>query len=124
MNTPNTFIQLVALALPLAFVSSCKPEVEGNAQPNLANPEVSTEQAEKSCCAEDAPAALGALPDASIYNLESQWTDQAGTTRALIDFRGKVTVAAMIFTHCEFACPRILVDLKAIEQKIPADQLS
>jgi protein SCO1/2 len=123
MKTPNTFLHLVALALPLAFASSCKPEVEGNAPPSLANPEVATEQGEASCCAEEAPAALGALPDASIYNLESQWTDQAGTIHALSDFRGKVTVAAMIFTHCKFACPRILVDLKAIEKEIPEDRL-
>ena len=33
-----------------------------------------------------------------------------------------VVVAAMVFTHCAYACPRILVDLQAIEDQIPAEQ--
>jgi len=34
-----------------------------------------------------------------------------------------VVVAVMIFTHCEHACPRTILDLKEIEKEIPSEQL-
>lgn len=86
------------------------------------------EEAEKvpSCCSagEPAAAAPATLPDTSLYLLDSEWQDQANTARTLSDFRGEIVVTAMVFTNCEYACPRIMVDLKAIEEQIPADQLS
>ena len=68
------------------------------------------------CCEE-----LGAdaqLPDDSIYQLESCWSDRTGKLRTLPEFRGEVSVVAMVFTHCAFACPQILADLKAIEAEL------
>lgn len=120
LNTTMRLIRntagLLTLALPLFIVLSCQPQGEAAAG-------TGTDADEASCCAEDAPSATGGLPDTSLYNLESPWTDQANAEHPLSDFRGKVTVTAMIFTHCEYACPRIIADLKAIEAKISKDDL-
>jgi protein SCO1 len=72
------------------------------------------------CCAEDgleiedALAEIG-LDAESIYQLPTKFTDTHGKTRVLADFRGKPVVVAMIFTHCEFACPVIIEDLQRFE---------
>ena len=68
------------------------------------------------CCAEKLP--LDSISGASLYNLESTWRDQDGRERKISDIRGKVQVVAMMFTHCDYACPRILADLKAIESQL------
>ena len=114
----------LALALPLFLAISCQPQGEtaaGTGTEVVLDSDSADE--ESSCCAEDAPAATGGLPDTSLYNLESVWTDQAKTEHPLSDFRGKVTVTAMIFTHCEYACPRIIADLKSIEAQISKKDL-
>ena len=116
---------LLVLALPL-FLSACKPQESKAVDPETGSNAASTDmsEAEAACCAEDALAAAGVLPDTSLYNLESRWTDQVGIEHELNDFRGTVTIAAMIFTHCEYACPRIIADLKAIEGTLTKDDLS
>ena len=83
-----------------------------------------TTDAKAPCCSADAPAAAhaGALPGTSLYLLDSEWTDQSGASRQLGDFRGQVVVTAMIFTHCEYACPQIIADLQRIEGEIPEER--
>ena len=77
------------------------------------------EEESADCCAE--PLANGAISGTSLYNLESSWRDQQGRERSLADIPGNVRVLAMIFTHCEYACPRMLEDLKAIESRLEPD---
>lgn len=76
------------------------------------------------CCSTEEPAAATptTLPDTSLYLLDSEWQDESASARQLDDFRGEVVVAAMVFTNCAYACPRILVDLQAIEEQIPVEQ--
>jgi protein SCO1/2 len=61
-----------------------------------------------------------ALPPKSLYHLDSRWTDDAGQARLLSDLRGAPVVVAMIFTHCEYACPIIVTDLLRIRAALPA----
>ena len=63
------------------------------------------------------------ISDESIFNIESDWKTQNDATVKLESFKGKITVLAMIFTHCQSACPRIVADLQRIENEIPKDQL-
>lgn len=60
----------------------------------------------------------GEATDMSVYNLESTWTTSENRQIKLTDLGGKVQVVAMVYTTCEFACPRILSDMKRIEQQI------
>ncbi|NGY36052.1 SCO family protein [Flavobacterium sp. XN-5] len=65
-------------------------------------------------------AAVKSISDLSIYNLPSQWTDQNNTDIEMVDLRGKVLVMVMIYTSCKAACPRLVADMRNIEQRIPA----
>jgi protein SCO1/2 len=56
----------------------------------------------------------------SIYQLPGKWTDEHNQSLELRDLKGKVRVIAMIFTHCTYACPRLVQDMKAIADSLPA----
>ncbi|MEZ4269819.1 MAG: SCO family protein [Myxococcota bacterium] len=68
------------------------------------------------------PVSTAPLPGESLYHLPTTWTDQAEQTRSIAEFRGHVVVLAMMFTHCDYACPRIVADMKAIEAGVEADE--
>lgn len=51
----------------------------------------------------------------SIYNLNSNWKTQKNDSLQLKKFSGDIVISAMIFTHCESACPRIVADMRRIE---------
>lgn len=59
----------------------------------------------------------------SIYNVESPWQDRYGNTVTLDSLRGKVQVVAMVYTSCEYACPRILADMKRIRDGLSQQAL-
>jgi protein SCO1 len=56
---------------------------------------------------------------ASIYNLDSKWTTQDGSSVALASFAGKPVVAAMGYTTCRNICPAIVIDMMWIEKHLP-----
>lgn len=71
------------------------------------------------CAPAQLPTAQAAgLPSTSLYQLDSRFTDATGAARTLTDFAGRPIVVAMVFTHCSYACPRILADLKGIEARL------
>jgi len=70
----------------------------------------------KSCCSkEKSTEILKELSGESVYNLSSTWTTQKEENLKLDHFREKIMISAMIFTHCESACPRIVADMQRIE---------
>jgi protein SCO1 len=77
---------------------------------------------EKACCSKDKPimeANLDAtITDMSLYNLDSEWISQSGEKIQLSDLQGKVQLVAMIYTECSYACPRIIADLRRIEEEL------
>jgi protein SCO1/2 len=75
------------------------------------------------CCpAPVAPAEeSGGPPDASLYHLDATWHDQDGVAVKLADLSGSPVIMTMVFTNCAFACPRIVADLRAIQDALPAD---
>ena len=78
----------------------------------------------KSCCSKEKPAAkLKALSGESVYNLTSPGVTQKNQNIQLTQFEGKIVIAAMIFTHCESACPRIVADMQRIESALSAKEL-
>lgn len=60
----------------------------------------------------------GELPELSIYNLPSNWTNQNGEEIKLEDLRGDIIVSVMIYTECKAACPRLIADVRRIHSKI------
>lgn len=55
------------------------------------------------------------IPGTSIYQLGGEWTDQRGNKLSLESLTGNPVVMTMIFTHCEYACPMMINDLKVLE---------
>jgi protein SCO1/2 len=58
------------------------------------------------------------ISDLSIYNLPSQWTTQNGKNIELKSLNGNVLVMVMIYTSCKAACPRLVADMRNIEEKL------
>lgn len=72
---------------------------------------------------EGAVHAVAGTPGApSLFELTFAFTDQAGRTRHLSEFRGAPFVASMIYTSCTSVCPRVTADLKSLEQALPVDE--
>jgi protein SCO1 len=80
--------------------------------------------ADDPCCME--PPAAGAtgtamVPDESIYQLNAPWQNQDGAPVKLADFAGTPVIVTMVFSHCTYACPRIVADLQSIRAALPED---
>ena len=58
----------------------------------------------------------GEPTEESIYNAGSTWRKRDNREIQLSELRGEVQVVAMVYTHCEFACPRILADMQRVRQ--------
>jgi|KBSSwiStaDraftv2_1062776.scaffolds.fasta_scaffold264064_1 protein SCO1/2 len=71
-----------------------------------------------SCCLTNA-GRVGALPDRSLYQLESSWTNDSGQALKLDTLRGRVQVVVMFFANCNYACPLLIHDLQRIEAALP-----
>lgn len=65
----------------------------------------------------------GEPSDESIYNAGSIWKNRYGNRVNIDSLRGKVQVVAMVYTHCEYACPRILADMKRIRDGLSDEVL-
>jgi len=64
----------------------------------------------------------GEISELSIYNLPSKWTNQNNEEIQLKALKGDVLVMVMIYTSCQTACPRLVADMRGIEEQIPADK--
>jgi protein SCO1/2 len=76
------------------------------------------------CCAKDDAGPTASLTgsltqNTSVYQFPGRWTDAHNRSLELKELKGKVQVVAMIFTHCGYACPRIVQDMKAIQDSLP-----
>lgn len=59
------------------------------------------------------------ISETSIFNLTSKWKTEENKTIVLSDLKGKTLVMVMIYTSCKAACPRLVADMRNIENKIP-----
>lgn len=66
----------------------------------------------------------GEPTEESIYHVDSVWNDRDSRQMKLADLRGEVQVVAMVYTHCEYACPRILADMKRIRVALSGEAQS
>lgn len=62
------------------------------------------------------------LPGGSIYHFNHEWTDANKETIRLADFTGKPVVITMIYTHCGYACPMMMQDLKKIAAQFSGNE--
>jgi protein SCO1 len=70
------------------------------------------------CCVKETPA-MSRLSDRSLYQLDSSWTNDAGTALKLGSLQGRPQIITMFFARCEYACPLLVHDMKRIEAALP-----
>ena len=58
------------------------------------------------------------IASASIFNLSSKWNTQNGEAIELKELKGEVLVVVMIYTTCKAACPRLVADMRSINEKV------
>ena len=68
-----------------------------------------------------ATAPVGTIPAESIYMIGDTFQTQDNKSVTLASFAGKPTVVGMIFTHCDYACPRLTADMKNMEEKLKGE---
>lgn len=59
--------------------------------------------------------------DDSIYQIETQFTDQNNNTKQLKSFQGKPVLFAMIYTRCKMICPRMASNMQSIHDQLSED---
>ncbi|MFN0066250.1 MAG: SCO family protein [Limisphaerales bacterium] len=82
-------------------------------------PAADTSAEKPPCCRRTEPVAKPT--DGSLYQLESEWTSDAGRTIRLGVLQGRPLLVAMFFTTCEYACPILVHDLQRIQESLPAE---
>lgn len=76
-----------------------------------------------SCCStSSSDAGSTEISGLSVFQLNNEWETYRDETVTLKDFGGKVIVSAMIFTSCPSACPRLVADMKNIEEKLSPEE--
>jgi len=109
-------INQVAFLIAVVSTLSCS-----NGSKN--EPAKSATDQKKECCRKETNAgASTAISDESIFNISSQWRTQKREAFKFSMLKSKVTVAAMIFTSCQSACPRIIADIKKIESDLSVEE--
>lgn len=68
----------------------------------------------KSCCCDEME--KGQASSDSLYQLQGRFVDGAGKQHQLEELKGKIQVVALVYTHCETACPQIINDLRGIDR--------
>jgi protein SCO1/2 len=59
----------------------------------------------------------------SIYQLPSVWNTQDGATIEFKELQGKPLVVVMIYTACKTACPRLVADMRMVEEKVSSKKV-
>ena len=70
------------------------------------------------------PDSAWTAPETSIYQLSSTWTTQDERAVQLKDFRGQPQMIALIYTHCGYACPMIVQNMKQVLGRLADEEQS
>jgi protein SCO1/2 len=108
----TSFVSLAAICA--AIVSAAVGSPAKSAPPPCC---AVTEPAVAACCVEEKNVAP--LSAKSLYLLDAKWTNDDSATVRLASLRGKPVVLAMIFTHCEYACPVLVQDIQRMRAALP-----
>ena len=77
----------------------------------------------RSCCAKSSEntstASSQAVSGLSLYQLDSTWTNDAGSALKLEAMRGRPQIVTMFFVQCNYACPLLVYQMQQIESALP-----
>ena len=64
------------------------------------------------------------VPEDSVYQLQSAFTDQDSRQFVLADRRGKVQLVAMFYSSCKYVCPLIINSARGVQKALRATERS
>ncbi len=109
----------VALLLALALaVGGCREAGSAPGSASRSGQEAPSGHAQEMHADHAEHPAAGEASGHSIYHLSGTWLDQDGREVTLSDLGGRIQVVALVYTHCGYACPRILAQMKRIEGEV------
>jgi protein SCO1/2 len=73
----------------------------------------------KPACCQKELAAGAPLPDRSIFQIDSEWTNDRSNTVKLASLRGRPQIVTMFFAQCQFTCPILVHSMTEIETALP-----
>lgn len=82
------------------------------------NQEKQTKETQNTVTNAEKKSISGPLPEMSIYQLTSSWTNQNGEEIQLKKLRGNIVVAVMIYTSCTSACPILVEKVRGIHDQL------
>lgn len=118
----KSFSYLLVFALTIFWISSCSGEEKADPHDNKSAGEQMATGDHKAHANMDMGSSEPS--DESIYNVSSRWKTRHGNTIKLDSLQGNVQIIAMVYTHCEYACPRILADMKRIRDALSKETLA
>jgi protein SCO1 len=62
------------------------------------------------------------VPEDSVYQLQSAFTDQDSRQFVLADQRGKVQLVAMFYSSCKYVCPLIINSARGVQKALRATE--
>lgn len=77
-----------------------------------------TNAAHPACCNSLAP--VKPLTEKSLYQLETDWTNDDGQTVKLSSLGGRPQVIVMFFANCQSTCPLLVNQMQQVEETLPA----
>ncbi len=98
-----TFIERTMLTLCVLFSVGCS---KGDPPKSSAPPVAAENGSERG------------RPEASLFDLTIELTDQKGTRFSLDELRGHPTVVSMFYADCPFVCPTLISDVRRLEEKL------
>lgn len=69
-------------------------------------------------------ATTDALPDSSLFQINTEWTDQSSKKLKLSSFRGHYLVVSMVYLGCQSSCPLTIARMKEVEKHLSAEMKS
>lgn len=117
----KNYLLLIGLITVTFLFGACSPEEQSDSEKK--EEQMSMETSDHSDHA-NMQMGSGEPTGESIYNVSSSWKTRHGDIVKLDSLRGKVQVVAMVYTHCEYACPRIVADMKRIRDSLSDEALA
>lgn len=111
------------LCMAIAFSAGCGSEHGDSSHPR---PELTVATAPHHAHEHHHPGAEGAtaagrpIAGSSVFQIDSEWTDQRGASLKLSALRGKPTVVLMFYGSCTTMCPVLLHDVVRLDEALNA----
>lgn len=113
-------IAVLILTVSVIYIVATETSVDASSRVELQDKKSEKE----SCCSSDMEeVSISELTENSLYQLNSEWTNQFGNNINLTELRGKKQIVTMIFANCTYACPILVNDMRRIEEQLSKDEL-